>query len=402
MFSYILKRLFLAIISLFVVITIVFFMMKAIPGVPLERANLQSEENFQQQLKNLGLLDPIGVQYFKYIGGLFVGNFGVNYNNIGTPIPTTVFRVMPYTLVIMGLVYIISLVLGIFMGVLTSYYKGRVFDNVIIFIVTLLQSVPLFVLMPVLVWILSNSDIQTRFYALDSAGFSLQKLLNAFWPILLLVLTYSPAYIIFLRNELNEQLNLSYVKVAVGKGNSKWAVVFKHVLRNSIIPLLYVIVPGFILIISGSVMSEIFFGIPGFASLLVNSVTTRQYNLVLFQTLFFSGIYYVLSILVDILVTFVDPRIKLFGNNANSIFTQIKFAFIRFIRTQRWLNVLNQNNYLQLTNDAPLMQFVRENELIRNNKIYLKQASLSDFDLPVNLKYLFTNNMLYRIVIDKK
>ncbi len=346
MLKYILKRIGFAILAMFILLTLLFFLMQLIPGYPIEQGVKETNEEFQKRLALLNLDKDPFTQYLIFWKDLFTeGLFGINYQNIAMPVVKTFMDPVKYTLMIAFPAFIISSILGIVLGIVAAYFRGRWQDTVINVFAVIFTSIPSFVLALYLVQLAGLLNLPTNFIVPGSDGFTIgNMLLSLIIPILSMVLTSTSTTIYFTRNEMVEIMKQEYIRTALAKGMSFRSVIFKHGLRNAAIPVLYSLLPSLLTIISGSIIIEQFFNVPGTAVLIVNSVQTKNIYVIMFSAIFYSGIYFLLQIVFDIISTFIDPRIKLAEASDRSLLKQFKAWLLRK-KDSISLNLsLNSNN----------------------------------------------------------
>lgn len=345
MLKYILKRIGFAALAMFILLTLLFFLMQLIPGYPIEQGVKESAEDFQKRLALLDLdKDPL-TQYIFFWRDLFSkGVFGINYQNISMPVIKTFMDPVKYTLMIAFPAFIISSIIGVILGIVAAYFRGRWQDTVINVFAVIFISIPSFVLALYLVQLAGLLNLPTNFVVPGSNDYTLGKMiLSLIIPILSMVLTSTSTTIYFTRNEMVEIMRQEYIRTALAKGMSFKSVIFKHGLRNAAIPVLYSLLPSLLTIISGSIIIEQFFNVPGTAILIVQSVQTKNIYVIMFSAIFYSGIYFLLQIAFDILSTLIDPRIKLAEASDRSLIKQFKAWLLRK-KDSISLNLSSNNN----------------------------------------------------------
>ncbi len=313
MFKYFLKRIGFAAFALFVLLVLVFFLMQAVPGYPVERPNNATDEQYMELVRAQGLLDNVFVQFGRFLKGFFTeGSFGIIYRN-GESVTKTMLNPIKYTLMIAGPAFIFSSIIGIILGVISAYYRGRWPDIVINAVAVLFISIPSFVLALYLIQLAGVIGLPTNFIPPESNNAtSVGKVIESMIvPILSMTLSSISMIVYYTRNELVEVFKQEYIKTALAKGYSFRTVVFKYAIRNAAIPIVSILAPSFVSIISGSIIIEKFFNVPGTASKLLDAIVRKETNIVLFSAVFYSSIYFIIQILADISYSFIDPRIVL-------------------------------------------------------------------------------------------
>lgn len=330
MFKYVIKRLILTVISLFILLTLLFFLLQLIPGQPIEKNANESLEEFNKRLEALGLLKDPFTQYIIFWRNLFtLGEFGVRYNSSESVVETFLDPIK-FTLLIALPAFFISSFLGITLGVISAYNRGKWQDTAINVFAVIFASIPSFVMALYLIQFASFLGLPISFVAPGTEGFTPGKMiLSIIIPVVSMILVSISVTVYFTRNELVEVFKQEYVKTALAKGMPFISVLFKHALRNAMIPVLFSLLPNLIVVISGSFIIENFFNVPGSALIIIEAIQLKEIYVVMFSAVFFSGIYFILQIVFDFLSTIIDPRIKLSESSNNSTFKKIKARLSR-------------------------------------------------------------------------
>lgn len=331
MLRYILKRILLLTIALFVIITVAFFLMQLIPGYPkpIEDKILAAKNPDQVAaiINEYKLNDNAFVKYGDYIGGLFHGDLGTYYRSPSQSIWQLFMGPMKYTMMVSIPAFIMGTLLGISFGFISGYNRGKLPDVLVNIIAVFFVSVPSFILAIALILIGSTTGIPIEF-ARDSDNFWTQ-LGSMILPIIIMTLTSFATLTYYIRNEVVEVLSSDYITIARSKGVSEKRLLFKHVLRNVSIPMVTIIFPSFVFLITGSMVMEMFFGVPGSASIFAQAVQQREVYVVMFSVLFFSALSMLTSLFVDILYVSLDPRIRLAEKNKKSFLSKVKNIYSR-------------------------------------------------------------------------
>ncbi len=331
MFKYVLKRTGFAVLAMLILLTLLFFLMQLIPGYPIEQGQKESIADFQAKLSNLNLDKDPFTQFGLFWRDLFTkGKFGVNFQEQSKSVIDTFMEPVKWTLLIALPAFVISSILGIVLGIVSAYYRGKWIDTLINIISVLFMSIPSFVMALYLIKAAGAIGLPTNFIVPGSWGFTPGKMiLSLIVPILSMVLTSTSTVVYFTRNEMVEVFRQEYMRTALAKGMKFRTVVFKHGLRNAFIPILYSLLPSLLTVISGSIIIEQFFNVPGTAKLTVEAVQSKNYYVIMFSALFYTGIYFLLQIAFDIVSTIIDPRIKLGEASSKSWLKQIKALISR-------------------------------------------------------------------------
>lgn len=347
MFRYFIKRIGFAILALFVLLVLVFFLMQAIPGYPIERQNNDTDATYMQKVAEAGLLDNIFVQFWEFIKNIFVkGEFGKIYSNSSKTVITEMLDPIKYTLTIAIPSFVLASIIGISLGITSAYFRGRIVDIVINIVSILFISVPSFILALYLIKLANVIGLPTQFLIFGSAPPG-EVIKSMIMPILSMTLTSIPVITYYTRNEMVEVFKQDYIKVALAKGYKFRQVIFKYAIRNALIPIVATLLPSFLAILSGSIIIEKFFNVPGTADILIDSLNRKEFYIVIFSAIFYGAIYFLLQIIVDISYTLIDPRIVLAEKKANSWYRQIK---AKIIRNNKLKLLLNENKFINYFN----------------------------------------------------
>lgn len=306
MLNYILKRLVASLITLFIVITATFFLMHALPGGPFD-----SEKPLPPQIKaNLeekyGLNKPVTEQYVMYLKNLSRGYLGPTLKYEGRSVNEIIKYSFPASAKL-GLVSIVfSLILGIYLGVIAALNQGKWQDSLVMVLATLGVTVPSFVLAILLMYAFA-----VKLHIFPPTGFDGPQ--NVVLPAIALS-GYSLSFIARLtRSSLLDVIRQDYIRTAKAKGLSKNVVIYKHALRNALIPVVTYLGPLVAGILTGSFVIEKIFAIPGLGREFVTSIYNRDYMMIMGITIFYSTLLVVCNLIVDLLYAVIDPRIKLEG-----------------------------------------------------------------------------------------
>ena len=306
MLRYLARRLALVVVTLFVLVTVTFFISQLLPGTPFADERL-SDQARAQLFAKYGLDRPLIVQYGKYLLNLVQGDLGNSYYFQGRPVTEIILSRLPVSAFLGVQAILIGLVVGLFLGVVAAVKHNTLWDTLAVVIAVLGVSVPSFVLGPILQYWLG-----VKLGLFPVAFF--ESWSHSVLPSVALSVFITAQAARFVRSEMLEVMGQDHVTLAKAKGLSNLAVTVRHVLRNALIPLVTVLAPWVVYIITGSLVIEQIFAIPGIGEQFVRSVQVNDYSVILGTTIFF-GLIFTLSLLVqDILYGFIDPRIRVSGS----------------------------------------------------------------------------------------
>lgn len=304
MLRYAIRRLVTSLLTLFLVITLTFFLMQAVPGEPMLGENVNPEIT-QKLLEKYGYDKPLGEQYINYLKGLFTGDMG--YSMViksGEPVSNIIGERFPISCKLGLIALTIAVLLGIPLGVLAAMKHDSVFDRCFIFSASLFVSIPSFIMTIALMLIFGVWLKILPIAYLDSWKSYLMPVFGmAIYPMCSLArLT---------RTTMLDVIGQDYIKTARAKGLSTPVIMFKHALRNACIPVVTSLGPLIAGILTGSFVVEKVFAINGVGKYFVNSITARDYPVIMGTTIFYAVLLIGCNYLVDLAYGVIDPRIKM-------------------------------------------------------------------------------------------
>ncbi|BCB03037.1 oligopeptide ABC transporter permease [Bacillus sp. KH172YL63] len=306
MVRYTIQRIVYMIITLLIIATATFFLMKLLPGSPLQNAERLSPEQQQIILDKYGLNDPLPEQYINYMVNLAQGDLGLSFQYDNRPVTQMIGdRIGPSAL--LGFqAMVLGTFLGLLIGIIAAIKHNTWLDYGSTFLAVIGISIPSFVFAGLL-----------QYYV----GVKLEWLPVALWgeykhtilPTLSLTVFVVATIARFMRTEMLEILNSDYILLATAKGISKTGTVLKHAVRNALIPIVTILGPMTVGIMTGTLVIERIFAVPGLGDQFVVSINTNDYTVIMGITLFYSALFIAVIFLVDILYGIIDPRIRLAG-----------------------------------------------------------------------------------------
>ena len=315
MLKYVVKRLLLMIMTFFIITTICFVLIKLLP-LPAVKEMGRDVNLILSRREAMGYNKPILVQYFLFWKNILLyGDFGLGEQMYaGQEISTIMLQKIPYTVVVNLYSIIIAIPLGIIFGIYAALKKNKWQDHLISTAVMLFISVPSFVYAFLVQYLLC---FQTGWFSLTVASrettpfISFEMFRSMFPAVLSLGFGTIAAITRFTRAELSEVLTGEYLLLARTKGLTRRQAIIRHAMRNAMVPILPIILGEFIGILSGSLIIEKIFSIPGIGSLYLTSIGLRDYNFFMALTMFYTLIGLVGGLVVDLSYGFIDPRIKM-------------------------------------------------------------------------------------------
>ncbi len=304
MLRYAMRRLITSLLTLFLVIVLTFFLMQIVPGGPFLGENVNPEVT-QKLLEKYGYDQPIMVQFGNYMRGLFQGDMGVSMVvKSGDPVTGVIADHFPVSCKLGLIALALAVFIGIPLGVFAAMKHNSIFDRVFIFMASLFVSIPSFIMTIALmlifgVWL----SILPIAYLSDWTSYIMPVFGMAIYPMFNLArLT---------RTTMLDVTGQDYIKTARAKGLSTFKIMFKHALRNALIPVVTSMGPMIAGILTGSFVVEKVFAINGIGKYFISSITSRDYPLIMGTTIFFAVLLIACNYVVDLLYGIIDPRIKM-------------------------------------------------------------------------------------------
>tara|TARA_B100001248_G_C27399354_1_gene468669 strand:- start:1915 stop:2988 length:1074 start_codon:yes stop_codon:yes gene_type:complete len=301
---YVIKRTLEALATIFIIATITFLVLRIIPGGPFDTDKVLPPEIMANINAKYNLDKPLWHQYFLYIGGIFQGDLGQSYKFIGRDVSEIIAESFPNSFKLGFYSLLLAYLVGIPLGLYAAAKHNSWWDSFFMFLANSGVAVPSFLVAPVLIIIFS---------------YNLRWFPPALWngpeyyilPVLTLGVRPSSVIARLTRSSVLDVIRSDFIRTAKSKGLSERVVLYKHVLRNSLIPVLTISGPLIAGLLSGTFIVEHIFAVPGMGKHFIQSVTNRDYPLILGLTLLYSAILVFANLLVDLLYAIVDPRIKL-------------------------------------------------------------------------------------------
>src|ERR687898_789771 len=305
MIRYVARRLVYMLVALFIIVSVTFFISKALPGTPFADPKLSPQVR-EQLFEKYGLDEPLYVQYVKYVANVAQGDLGNSYYFEGRPVSQMILQRLPVSAFIGVQAVIFGLFIGMVLGIVAALRHNTVWDTLAVVVAILGVSVPSFVLGPLLQYWLG---LKLGWFPIAFFESWIYSVLPSMALSVFVVSTVAR----FMRTEILEVMGQDYITLAKAKGISGLGVIIKHVLRNAMIPLVTVMAPLTIYIITGSLVIEQIFAVPGIGEQFVQSVLVNDYSMILGTTIFFSVLFIFALLIQDIMYGIIDPRIRISG-----------------------------------------------------------------------------------------
>ena len=304
MAKYIIKRVAMGIFSIFIVATVTFFVMNLVPGGPFVAEKSISAAAQQALAEKYGLDKPLGVQYVNYMKSLLHGDLGLSLRQRGRTVNQIIASKLPVSCRLAGIAVVVALCVGIPLGCISAYNRGKWLDNVIIVFATCGIAIPSFISSVLLLYQFGMNMKVLPTVGLNSAAAYIM-------PVTALAI-YPSAYITrLMRSSLLDVMGQDYMRTARAKGVSQFMILFKHALRNAILPVITYVGPMLASLMTGSFVVEKIFSVPGLGRDFVSAITNRDYTMIMGTTILLSSMVIIANVIVDILYKIIDPRIKL-------------------------------------------------------------------------------------------
>ncbi len=304
MIKYVIKRLLLAVITVFIVGTLTFFLMNMVPGGPFLSEKAISPAAQKALEAKYGLDKPLFQQYVTYMTDALHGDFGDSLKQRGRTVASIITTKFPVSARVGGCAILLSLLIGIPLGCMAALNRGKALDSFISVVSTFGIAVPSFVICTLLMYFLG-----VHLKLLPTFGITSWK--HYVMPVMALSF-YPTAYIMrLMRSSLLDVLGQDYMRTTKAKGVSQFFALYKHALRNAILPVITYLGPMTAYTLTGSFVVEKIFTIPGLGGEFIGSIGSRDYTIIMGTTIFLAALMVFMNVVVDIVYKLVDPRIKL-------------------------------------------------------------------------------------------
>lgn len=305
MTRYVLKRILYMLLTLLIVATVTFFMMRSIPGDPLGgMARELPEQTKANYYAKYGLDKPLVEQYLIYIKNMLQGDLGESLLYPGRSVSATIAATSPVSGLVGGIALVIGLLIGVCLGIIAALKKNQWPDYVVMVIAIMGITIPVFVLVSLMQYFFS-----IKLGWLPSSGWGQPK--HLIMPVIVLSFSTIATYARYIKSSMLDVLDQDYILTARSKGLSEGQIVRRHVLRNSLLPAVTILSGRIVGIFTGAFIVEKMFTIPGIGFYYISSINNNDYTMTMGTTVFYAALFVVMQLIVDFVYMLVDPRIRI-------------------------------------------------------------------------------------------
>ncbi len=305
MTRYVLKRILYMLLTLLIVATVTFFMMRSIPGDPLGgMARELPEQTKANYYAKYGLDKPLVEQYLIYIKNMLQGDLGESLLYPGRSVSATISATSPVSGLVGGIALVIGLLIGVCLGIIAALKKNQWPDYVVMVIAIMGITIPVFVLVSLMQYFFS-----IKLGWLPSSGWGQPK--HLIMPVIVLSFSTIATYARYIKSSMLDVLDQDYILTARSKGLSEGQIVRRHVLRNSLLPAVTILSGRIVGIFTGAFIVEKMFTIPGIGFYYISSINNNDYTMTMGTTVFYAALFVVMQLVVDFVYMLVDPRIRI-------------------------------------------------------------------------------------------
>lgn len=305
MTRYVLKRILYMLLTLLIVATVTFFMMRSIPGDPLGgMARELPEQTKANYYAKYGLDKPLIEQYLIYIKNMIRGDLGESLLYPGRSVSATISATSPVSGLVGGIALVIGLLIGVCLGIIAALKKNQWPDYVVMVIAIMGITIPVFVLVSLMQYFFS-----IKLGWLPSSGWGEPK--HLIMPVIVLSFSTIATYARYIKSSMLDVLDQDYILTARSKGLSEGQIVRRHVLRNSLLPAVTILSGRIVGIFTGAFIVEKMFTIPGIGFYYISSINNNDYTMTMGTTVFYAALFVVMQLVVDFVYMLVDPRIRI-------------------------------------------------------------------------------------------
>lgn len=306
MTRYIAKRLGVGVISLFILVTVTFFLLHAIPGGPFSPEDNRNvpPKILEKISEQYGLNDPVPEQYARYLSNLLHGDFGTSFKKQDTTVNELISQGFPVSARVGAWGILISLAAGILLGIIAAVKRGKIPDMIAMVIATIGVSVPSFVICVLMMYVFCE-----KLKILPSYGLTSWK--HYILPVFCMAFSQIAYITRLMRSSMLETMRQDYIRTERAKGTSEYLVISRYAMKNSLLPIITYVGPMVAALLTGTFIIEKLFSVPGLGRYFVTAIGDRDYSVTLGLTIFVGSLIILCNLIVDILYAVIDPRIKI-------------------------------------------------------------------------------------------
>ena len=294
----------MGVLSIFVVATLTFFLMNLVPGGPFVAEKSISKEAQAALEAKYGLDKPLLERYATYMTDFVKGDMGLSLRQRGRTVSDIIFSKFPVSARLAGFAVAVAVLVGIPLGCLSAYNRGKFGDNIIIVFATCGIAIPSFISSVVLLYTFGS-----KLNILPTVG--LNTMSSYIMPVTALAIDPTAYITRLMRSSLLDVMGQDYIRTAKAKGLSNFKILFKHALRNAVLPVVTYVGPMLASLMTGSFVVEKIFTVPGLGRDFVSAINQRDYTLIMGTTIVLATLIITANVIVDILYKIIDPRINL-------------------------------------------------------------------------------------------
>lgn len=305
MLGFALRRLLTTIPVLWIALTLCFFVLRLAPGGPFDAERQLPERILSNLRAHYNLDQPLLVQYWDYVSGVLMGDLGPSYITDDFTVVDLIAIGLPYTFIVGGFAFLLAILLGVFAGVIGALYQNRSGDYVLALVVMIGLIVPNFLMAPILQLVFG-----VTLGWLPVGGWGEGQLSHLVLPVVILALPHVARISRLMRGSMIEVLGANYIRTARAKGIGERLMVTRHAIKPALLPVVSYLGPAAGYLLTGSLVVESIFGLPGIGQYFINAALNRDYGMVLGTVIFYMVLIILLNLVVDLVYALLDPKVR--------------------------------------------------------------------------------------------
>ncbi len=305
MFSYAFKRLLSTIPVLWIAVTLAFFVLRLAPGGPFDGERPLPPAILKNLAAHYNLDKPLVEQYLIYVGNVLQGDLGPSFVNEDFSVTEQLMIGVPYTFTVASLAIVLAVIIGVAAGSIGAIYQNKLPDYMIGFVILTGLVLPNFLVAPILQLVFG-----VKLGWLPVAGWGNGALRNLVLPVIVLTLPHAARISRLMRGSIIEVMNANYIRTARAKGIGPRLTVMRHAIKPALMPVVSYLGPAASYLLTGSLVVETVFGLPGIGKYFITAALNRDYGMVLGTVIFYMVLIIILNLLVDVAYAFLDPKVR--------------------------------------------------------------------------------------------